>query len=183
MPTKNNEFTFLLKSASSDGSFAGYASVFGVVDSQNDVIMQGAFARTLRKRKGEIKLLWQHRADKPIGVFTQIREDTRGLYVEGRILLDLQHGGEAYSLLKNGAINGLSIGYTVVDADYNGENNIRLITDLDLWEISLVTFPANAEAVVISVKNKKPGKREAKKKPGDSLLLDSINKAIMVLGG
>ena len=72
--------------------FAGYASVFGMVDSQNDVIMKGAFSRTLKKRRGEVKLLWQHQVDEPIGVFTLIREDSHGLYVEGRLLLDLQRG-------------------------------------------------------------------------------------------
>lgn len=136
-----------------DGVFAGYASVFGVVDSQNDVIMKGAFTHTLKKRRGEVKLLWQHQVDEPIGVFTLIREDSHGLYVEGRLLLDLQRGIEAYSLLKNTAINGLSIGYTVVSAGYNSDNNIRLITEVELWEVSLVTFPANEAATVTSVKS------------------------------
>jgi hypothetical protein len=135
-----------------DGKFAGYASVFGIIDSQNDVVMKGAFQNSLKKRAGDVKLLWQHQVGEPIGVFSLIREDSHGLYVEGRLLLDLQRGREAYSLLKNGAIKGLSIGYSVVAADYNGDDNIRLITDLQLWEISLVTFPANEAAVVTSVK-------------------------------
>ena len=186
MSKKNSDFNFSVKSMQEDGVFAGYASVFGIVDSQNDVVMKGAFARSIRKRVGEVKLLWQHQVEEPIGVFTLIREDSHGLYVEGRLLLDLQRGKEAYSLLKNGAINGLSIGYSVVAADYNGENNIRLITDLNLWEISLVTFPANEAAVVLRVKNARAKECEntrIREIPDfqSSSVLDSIERAIGVL--
>ena len=185
MPIKNTDFNFSIKSMQEDGSFAGYASVFGIVDSQNDVVMKGSFVHTLKKRKGEIRLLWQHLVTDPIGVFSSIREDSHGLYVEGRLLLDLQRGREAYSLLKNSAINGLSIGYNVTAADYNAENNIRLITELELWEISLVTFPANEAAVVTSVKKlEKIGKLESRIKDScfaDSSVIDSIEWAISVL--
>ncbi len=168
MPTKNTDYNFQIKSMQEDGSFAGYASVFGIVDSQSDVIMKGAFSRTIKERVGEVKLLWQHQVDEPIGVFTRVAEDSHGLYVEGRLLLELQRGLEAYALLKNQAINGLSIGYTVREADYNPDIGVRLITDVDLWEISLVTFPANEAAVVMRVK----GKGE---------LLGSIDRAIAAL--
>ncbi len=153
MSAKNTNINFSLKSMREDGSFSGYASVFGIVDLQNDIIIQGAFAHSISGNPSNIKLLWQHQVDIPIGVFTTIIEDTYGLYVEGRLLMDVAKGREAYSLLKNGAINGLSIGYNVIESSYNDESNIRMITDLNLWEISLVTFPANENAVVISVKN------------------------------
>ncbi len=187
MHSKNSDISFSVKSMQENGVFSGYASVFGVVDSQNDVIMQGAFARSLKRRAGEVKLLWQHQVDEPIGVFTVIREDSHGLYVEGRLLLDLQRGKEAYSLLKNGAINGLSIGYSVVDVGYNAENNIRLIKEVELWEVSLVTFPANEAAVVMGVKNL--GKNKKSSDPHhcaltvgvDSAIVDSIDRAINVL--
>lgn len=140
-----------------EGVFSGYASVFGVTDNHGDIIAPGSFARTLEERGGAaIKLLWQHRADEPIGFFTAIREDRRGLFVEGRLLLDVQRGREAWELLKSGAIEGLSIGYTVTGSDIDPRTGVRTITGVDLWEISLVTFPANEEAGVTAVKQKAP---------------------------
>lgn len=204
MQKKDINYNFQVKSAGEDGTFAGYASVFGIVDGQNDVIMQGAFTHTLKKRAGAVRLLWQHQAGEPIGVFTTIREDAHGLYVEGRLLLELQRGLEAYTLLKNLAINGLSIGYSVKEADYNPEIGIRLITKVDLWEISLVTFPANEEAVVMRVKEKESRKNRKNHHPDreknkeewiassrslrsthrndDVAIIDSIDRAIGVLG-
>lgn len=173
MHNKNTDVNFSLKSMQENGSFVGYASVFGVIDSQNDVLVRGAFADSLRKNPGDIKLLWQHQVSEPIGVFDVIREDTYGLYVEGRLLLDLQRGYEAYSLLKNAAIKGMSIGYSVINANYNPEDNIRIITKLELWEISLVTFPANEAAVVTQVKEMDIP---------DASILYSIDRAIGVLG-
>lgn len=172
VPNKNSKFNFAVKSMEENGAFSGYASVFGIVDSQNDLIMKGAFSNTLKKRGGEVRLLWQHQVDEPIGVFALIREDSHGLYVEGKLLLDLQRGSEAYSLLKNGAINGLSIGYTVKSAGYSSDHYIRLINEVELWEISLVTFPANEGAVVTSVKNQESGKS----KNQESGILESRNK-------
>jgi HK97 family phage prohead protease len=154
--TKHMDFQFDIKALAEDGTFTGYASVFGVVDSQKDLIQHGAFSRTLRQRKGDVKLLWQHKIDEPIGVFLSLREDAHGLFVEGKLLLDVQRAEEAYALLKSGAINGMSIGYSVVKADYNNETGVRLILDVDLFEISLVTFPANENATITSVKSGVP---------------------------
>jgi HK97 family phage prohead protease len=151
--TKQMDFQFNMKGLSEDGTFTGYASVFNVVDAQKDVIRRGAFRRTLLERGGEVKLLWQHKIDEPIGLFTKIFEDSHGLYVEGKLLLSVQRGEEAYALLKSGAINGMSIGYSVVDAEYDNTSGIRLISAVDLYEISLVTFPANEAATVNSVKS------------------------------
>lgn len=150
---KYQEFDWQLDDVHEDGSFAGYASVFNVLDSHQDIMMQGAFRRTLLERKGKVKLLWQHDFSAPIGTFTCIREDSKGLYVEGKLLLDVQRGGEAHSLLKAGAMNGLSIGYTVVDYAYDDKAGARLLKDVDLWEISLVTFPANESATITRVKS------------------------------
>ena len=172
MPHKNSNFNFSIKSMKEDAVFRGYASVFGTIDSQNDVIMKGAFTHTLKKRANEVKLLWQHQALEPIGVFTHIAEDSHGLYVEGRLLLDLQRGNEAYLLLKSGALDGLSIGYSVKNADYNAENNIRLITEIELWEISLVTFPANEAATVTNVKSAEVS---------TGALVETIDRAVEVL--
>lgn len=141
------------------GLFCGYGSIFGVRDNHNDIVMPGAFARSLRERYGQsrnedhpVKLLWQHKPEEPIGVFTDMREDDTGLYVCGKLLLDVQRGKEAYSLLKSGAITGLSIGYQPVLSEYDDDTGARLLYDVDLWEVSLVTFPANESARVTAVK-------------------------------
>jgi len=123
-----------------------------VVDSQRDIILRGAFAQTLSGRTGEIKLLWQHQQDEPIGVFDRMFEDERGLYVEGRLLLDVRRAKEAMILLKAGAISGLSIGYSPVRYCIDADTGIRLLAEVDLWEVSLVTFPANEVAGVTVVK-------------------------------
>lgn len=154
MDTKQFDCPLSLKVVAEDGFFAGYASVFNVVDSQYDSILPGAFSNTLRQRKYNqaIPLLWQHHADEPIGTLTTLREDGNGLYVEGRILLSVQCGREAHALLKSGVIEGLSIGYTAVDYQFDEQTGVRYLSEVELWEISLVTFPANPEAGVISVK-------------------------------
>ena len=153
--TKHLDFEFDVKGIEEDGTFSGYASVFNVVDSQNDIIASGAFKNSLGK-KDSIKLLWQHKMDEPIGVFENIYEDSHGLFVKGRLLLDVKRAREAYSLLKSGAINGMSIGYSVVSAHVGEGDGVRVIEDLDLFEVSLVTFPANENATITSVKSAVP---------------------------
>lgn len=149
---KKLDFCLDIKSVDGQGRFAGYASVFNVVDNQRDIILKGAFAQTINGRVSHIKLLWQHQQDEPIGVFTRIFEDTRGLYVEGELLLDVQRAKEAHTLLKAGAISGLSIGYSPLRYTIDPETGVRLLTEIELWEISLVTFPANAAACVTVIK-------------------------------
>lgn len=149
---KKLDFNLSLKSIDGLGSFAGYASVFNVVDNQRDRIQRGAFSRTLQGRVGAIKLLWQHQQDEPIGVFTQIFEDSNGLYVEGRLLLNVQRALEAYTLLKAGALSGLSIGYSPTRYSTDSKTGIRTLSEVELWEVSLVTFPANSAANVTVVK-------------------------------
>lgn len=151
-----NDFAFEIKDISEDGVFAGYASVFDVVDNQQDIILKGAFANTLPSRLNQIKLLWQHKFDEIIGNFTSIVEDDYGLFVQGKLNLEIERAKEAYSLLKTGAISSLSIGYNVIDSRYDEEKDVREITNLNLWEISLVTFPANQQAEITYVKNNQP---------------------------
>lgn len=149
---KHMNVNLSLKSLDDAGRFAGYASVFDVVDSQRDIIVRGAFAQTLKGRIGGIKLLWQHQQDEPIGVFDNLFEDMHGLYVEGRLLLDIQRAREAYALLKTGAISGLSIGYSPVRYHIDADTGVRVLSQVDLWEVSLVTFAANEAAGVTVVK-------------------------------
>ncbi len=153
---KKLDFFLELKSLDNAGRFAGYASVFDVIDSQKDVILRGAFSNTLKGRVSEIKMLWQHQQNEPIGVFERMFEDARGLYVEGRLLLDVAKAMEAYSLLKERAIGGLSIGYSPIKYRIHEKSGVRMLIEVELWEISLVTFPANEAAKITVVKQAKP---------------------------
>lgn len=141
-----------IKRMSEAGVFAGYASVFNVVDSQRDKVLPGAFAESLAASGSEVKLLWQHRLDEPIGVITSLFEDARGLYIEGRLLLDVSQAREAYTLLKAGVVTGLSIGYSPRRFTRDPDSGVRLLQAIDLIEVSLVTLPANDKAQVTVVK-------------------------------
>lgn len=145
------------------GTFEGYGSVFGNKDLGNDVIERGAFLKSLKRRKPQnVKLLYQHKSDMPIGVFDEIREDEHGLVVKGRLALKTQAGAEAYELLKMGALDGLSIGFRVnpKEVSYDKRGNKRIIKEVDLMEVSLVTFPMNPQATVRSVKGEEISIRE-----------------------
>ncbi len=129
---------------------SGYASVFDVRDSYGDVIRRGAFAKTLQRR---IPLMfWQHQTDAPIGVWLTASEDARGLRVSGR-LADTGQGRDVHELLKMGALSGLSIGFTVPPGGETFDGQIRTLTEIDLWEISPVSFPANDSARIDQVKS------------------------------
>lgn len=137
------------------GEFEGYGSVFGNKDLGNDVVEQGAFTQSLKMKKPQdVKLLYQHKSDMPIGVFDSIKEDEHGLKVKGRLALKTQAGAEAYELMKMGALKGLSIGFRVnpEKVSYDRRTNKRIIKEVDLMEVSLVTFPMNPKALIRSVK-------------------------------
>lgn len=124
--------------------FAGYAAVFGHPDRGGDVVRAGAFARTLKQGAGAVPLLWQHEPGRPIGRIEYLKEDKRGLRVIGRLSQGAA-GREAAALLKEGAVGGLSFGYRVRQA--SGEAP-RALEDLELVEVSLVTFPMQPKARV-----------------------------------
>ncbi len=148
-----------VKALSGDGVFSGYASVFGEIDLQNEVVAPGAFARSLQKWRQQNRtpaMLWMHDPTQPIGIWLIVTENDTGLRVEGKLALRTQKGGEAYELLKMGALTGLSIGYRVVKSQIDAKRKARILTDVDLFEISLVTFPANESARVSDVKTPKP---------------------------
>ena len=128
----------------------GYASLFGKADQGGDIVQKGAYAASLKRlaaRQGRIKMLWQHDPGQPIGVWDEVREDATGLWVKGRILPQVEKGREVAALVQAGAIDGLSIGYRTVKAERDGKGQ-RLLSELELWEVSLVTFPMLAEARV-----------------------------------
>jgi hypothetical protein len=150
---------FDLKALKKDGSFAGYGSVFNNTDLYNDVVMPGAFTDTLQAWAAKDRyppVLWQHDSAQPIGAFTDMSEDSTGLYVEGKLLIkSVQRAAEAYALMDAKAINGMSIGFNIPDEDgceYDAQNSIMKILKADLWEISIVTFPANQSATVTELK-------------------------------
>jgi len=145
------DIPFKIKSVSEDGVFSGYGSVFGVVDSYKEVVLPGAFAESLKVRRPA--MLWQHRSSEPIGVYTLVKEDSVGLYVEGKLALKTVRGAETYELLKMDALNGLSIGFVSREDSYDKVTGVRSLKAVDLWEVSPVTFPANESARVSSVKS------------------------------
>lgn len=137
------------------GFLAGYASFFDVTDHQGDRVAHGAFTKTLNTWKlleKKPKMLWQHNPKEPIGLWTALRQDEKGLYVEGRLALGIPRADEAYILLKEGVLDGLSIGFRTVKSAYDPERKARILLDIDLLEISLVTFGANSKAVIQQVK-------------------------------
>jgi uncharacterized protein len=143
-----------------DGVFAGYASLFDTPDLSNDVIAPGAFTQSLARRAPrDIKLLFQHDASQPIGVWTTLREDARGLYVEGQLTLANSNAANIQALLRSGAIDGLSIGFKTITAARNARTGQRRLTKLDLWEISIVTFPMLPQAKINALKKLSPPPR------------------------
>lgn len=142
------------KSVLEDGTFTGYAAVFGTRDSGGDIIRKGAFAASLAAvPAGRVKMLWQHAREEPIGVWTSFTEDDHGLKAEGRLILETARGREAHALMKAGALDGLSIGYRTVRASQDGTKNARVLEEIALKEVSLVTFPMHGEATITNVKS------------------------------
>ncbi len=133
-----------------DGSVSGYASVFGKADQSGDVVEKGAYGACLKAAAGlvgRVKMLWQHDPKLPIGIWEEIVEDEHGLFVKGRFLNSVQKGAEAMALVQAGAIDGLSIGYKARRTTKDSKGR-RLLLEVDLWEVSLVTFPMLPEARV-----------------------------------
>ena len=139
-----------------DGSFSGYASLFDKVDLGKDVVERGAFAASLRMRGAAgIRMLYQHDPNEPIGAWTEIREDARGLFVRGRLTREVARAREVLSLMRAGALDGLSIGFRAVRARRDAGSGVRRILEADLWEISVVTFPMLPGARVEAVKGRR----------------------------
>lgn len=151
-------FNLEIKAVQEDGFFSGYGAIFGNVDWYNDIILPGAFKETLSQWESKGKLppiLWNHNPDEPIGAFTKMLEDEKGLYVEGKLLInDVPRAKATHALLKAKAIDGMSIGYRTVKAIYNQDTDIRELIHLNLREVSIVPDAANELSTVTSVKSK-----------------------------
>jgi HK97 family phage prohead protease len=140
-------------SLASDGTVEGYASLFGEVDQARDMVMPGAFTQTLKQRGlRRIPMLFQHDPSEPVGVWLYLHEDFRGLWARGRLIPDVARARELLALVQAGAIDGLSIGYRTVRGQIDPRTRIRKLYQVDLWEISIVTFPLLAGARVRAVK-------------------------------
>jgi len=151
-----SSFGMQFKSINEDGTFTGYAAVFGNVDYGKDLILPGAFAESLKEiaETGRVvPILWQHNPSEPIGFFESLVEDDYGLLVTGNLLIsDVAKAREAFALMKAGIVTGLSIGYGVKIYEIREDDNVRILIKLDLWETSLVTFPMNPAARVAAAK-------------------------------
>ncbi len=151
------ERPFEVKAVAEDGVFEGFGSVFGNVDAYKEVVAPGAFAETLAAWKSADRLppvLWQHRSGEPIGPYMEMEERPQGLWVRGQLLVDdVQRAKEARALMKAKAVNGLSIGFVTREDSFDRVTGIRTLKKVDLWEVSVVTFPANPAAQVSSVKS------------------------------
>lgn len=158
MKTRALNRPFEVKELGEDGEIVGYGSVFDVVDSYRDIVLRGAFLDSIQKMQAtgrKLKMLWQHRSDTPIGVWEEMAEDDRGLLLKGRLALSTYKGREVRELLKMGAVDGLSIGFSVPKGgeEYDQSRNVNLLKQVDLWETSIVTFPANEAAMVEEVRS------------------------------
>jgi hypothetical protein len=136
-----------------DGTVEGYASLFGEIDQARDMVMPGAFRQTLALRGvRRVPMLFQHDAAEPIGVWLELREDQRGLFARGRLIPEVARARELYALVQAGAVDGLSIGFKTVKGRLDPRSRIRKLDQVELWEISIVTFPLLGEARVRTVK-------------------------------
>mgnify|MGYP001180653590 CR=1 FL=1 len=180
---KTKDFALQVKDLSEDGTFEGYGSMFGNIDSYGEVVEPGAFARSLakhNKEKSKPLMLWQHNSAEPIGVWEDLQEDEKGLRGRGRLLTGIRRADEAYIMLKAGAVQGLSIGYREVRAEPDG--TIRRLRELDLREISIVSFPANRQARVQSVKSERIEEFAQRLRDGDPMPIKEFEDILREVG-
>ncbi len=186
MKAKFYSYDLELKSLNANGEFAGYGAVFHNKDCQNDIILPGAFRKSLEEwgRKKQLPhLLWMHKIDEPIGSFTTMAEDAKGLRLEGRLLIDDDPVAKrAYAHLKNGSVRGMSVGYNCIEEAYDSRLGANLVKEIDLVEVSLVTRPANESAQVDAVKDAFTSPRNMERYLRDVGLSKSQAKRLMAIG-
>jgi uncharacterized protein len=184
-PAHSHEVKFTsapLAKVTVDGVFEGYASLFNVVDLGRDEVMAGAFRDCLaRKAPRSIKLLWQHDPANPLGVWQEISEDHRGLRVRGQLDLNVAKAREVHALMTSGAIDGLSIGFKTERSKQNKQSGVRLLEQLDLWEISVVTFPMLPGARISSIKRMPRGSAVSPEQEISSRLSRAIKRSAQQL--
>ena len=162
------------KAISDEGEFSGYAAIFGNEDLGRDIIVKGAFAKSLTRRPAaKVKMLRQHDPEEPIGVWLDLVEDSKGLRAKGKLILDTVKGRETLALMRAGALDGLSIGFRTIKDRFDRAKGIRFVEEVDVPEISIVTFPMNPRATVATVKSHDTGSARA--------LVQAINRATEAL--
>jgi hypothetical protein len=149
-----------LKSVGEDGRFEGYASLFDREDLGGDIVVPGAFRESLARRgTGGVRMLFQHDPNQPIGTWERLLEDARGLHARGRLAIEVPKAREVAALMRAGALDGLSIGFRAERGRRNPRTGVRRLDKIDLWEISVVTFPMQPEARVRGIKARAFGGR------------------------
>ncbi len=172
MKTKISAPIFDIKEISEEGVFSGWGSIFGNKDNGGDIVVAGAFAKSLadhRQKGTKVKMFWQHDPHQPIGKWIDMAEDGKGLYVEGKLNMGVQRGREAYALLKEGDIDGLSIGYSVIDAEPDEKRGALLLKQVKLWEVSVVSMAMNERARIESVKSERMEEFARRLRDGDPM--------------
>jgi len=150
---EHKRVSMIIDEITEDGTIRGYGSIFGNVDLGGDIVAPGAFKKSIRERKGKVlPMLWNHDPGHPIGKWTAIEEDERGLKMEGRVTPGVSKGSEVLAMVRDGVIDGMSIGFNSIKADRDEVSGVRTLKEVELWEVSLVTFPMNTEATVQGVK-------------------------------
>lgn len=164
------------------GVIEGYGAIFGSVDQGGDVIVKGAFDKTLAGRVAPVAMLKHHDPQQIVGTWSDIKADKTGLRCKGQLLTTTDCGEEALEEVKAGALSGLSIGYRTVKSEA-GPNGTRLLTELELWEISLVTFPMHERARIDSLKAADLTERDFERKlTQDAGFSRSVARALMAGG-
>lgn len=157
MKLERKTFPMEVKEITEAGKITGYLSVFNNVDAYRDIVLPGAFKESLQEWKKKNRLppmLWQHSSDQPVGPFTVLDEDDNGLYFEGELLIDdVQLAREAYAFVKKKVVSGMSMGFVTAIDEWDDDERVRKLHKVNLWEGSIVTFPANEEAQIESVKS------------------------------
>lgn len=148
-PAEHKTYRFKVRQIDETGAFEGLASTYGNVDQGGDVIEPGAFDRTLKNGNGEVPILWSHDPTEPIGL-GRVSNSEEGLVIQGKLELSLPAAQKVYVLLKSKIVRGLSIGYQTLQSVM--DKGVRRIKEVKLFEVSVVTFPMNSEAVVTAVK-------------------------------
>ena len=151
-----HDFDFEVKAVRDTGVFEGYGSCFNNIDGHGEIVATGAFTQSLQnhRQKGTMPaMLWQHQQDNPVGVFTAMAEDSKGLHVVGQLAMQTVKGAETFQFLKIRAVTGLSVGFCTKAETRDKKTGTRIINEVDLHEVSIVTFPANSEARIQTVKS------------------------------
>lgn len=185
---KTKDFTLDVKSVGDDGLFEGYASTFGgAPDSYGDVVLPGAFVASLakHKREGTMPLmLWNHKADElPIGRWTDMAEDGKGLWSQGQIDMDDEMGVRVHRAMKRRSVRGLSIGYETIVTEIDPKKpNVEFLKEIDLWEVSPVNFPANRRAQITDVKSDRAESFARRLRDGDPPTIKEFEDVLGDLG-